>query len=65
MLTCAHDSLLNKQLLLRNSEVLQLPCLFKATQISIFGLIQSELRNANRDLSNQKCFLLPLEKLSS
>jgi len=41
-----------------SEEVLQLPCLFTATQHSIFGLIQSELRNSYRDLHNQKCFLL-------
>lgn len=58
MLTCAQDSLLNKWILLQKTEVLQLPCLFTATQHSIFGLIQSELRNSYRDLHNQKCFLL-------
>ena len=58
MLTCAHDNLFNKWILLQKSEVLQLPCLFAATQNSIFGLIQSERRNSYRDLHNQKCFLL-------
>lgn len=63
MLSCAHDSLLNKWVLLQNSEELQLPCLSKATQNSIFGFIQSELRNSKRDSSNQKCFLLSTKKV--
>lgn len=43
--------------------MLQLLCLFKATQNSIFGLIHSELRNAGRDLNNQKCFLFTTRKV--